>query len=114
MLRSRHKGDQEQRRVAGWHPDRVLDHWTSGGGSPIVLVHGEPADHNRWRPLLPYLEPHVTVHALDWRGRGASGDAREYRLEREYEDVAAVTETRWCNGAQAPGAAASVSNPSVM
>jgi hypothetical protein len=40
-------------------------------------------------------------------------DAPEYRLEREYEDVAAVTETRWCNGAQAPGGAASVS-PSVM
>jgi pimeloyl-ACP methyl ester carboxylesterase len=42
--------------------------------------------------LLPYLEPHVIVHALDRRGRGASGDALEYRLEREYEDVAAVVD----------------------
>jgi pimeloyl-ACP methyl ester carboxylesterase len=66
--------------------------WTSGEGPPLVLVHGAPADHIRWRPLLPHLEPHVTVHAIDRRGRGASGDGSEYRLEREYEDVAAVVD----------------------
>ena len=32
--------------------------------------------------MLPYLEPYLTVHALDRRGRGATGDAPEYRLER--------------------------------
>ena len=42
---------------------------------------------------LPYLEPYVTVHLLDRPGRGASGDAPEYRLERECEDVAAVVDT---------------------
>jgi pimeloyl-ACP methyl ester carboxylesterase len=66
--------------------------WTSGHGEPLVLVHGAPADHTRWRPLLAHLEPHVTVHAMDRRGRGASGDGAEYSLEREYEDVAAVVE----------------------
>ncbi|NDL56186.1 alpha/beta fold hydrolase [Phytoactinopolyspora mesophila] len=65
-------------------------YWTSGDGSPIVLVHGAPADHTRWRPLLPYVEEHLTVHAMDRRGSGASGDAVAYSLEREYEDVAAV------------------------
>ena len=69
-----------------------IAYWTSGSGPPLVLVHGAPADHTRWRPLLPYLEPHVTVHALDRRGRGASGDAPAYRLEREYDDVAAVVD----------------------
>jgi pimeloyl-ACP methyl ester carboxylesterase len=69
-----------------------IAYWTSGSGPPLVLVHGAPADHTRWRPLLPYLEPYVTIHALDRRGRGASGDAPEYRLEREYEDVAAVVD----------------------
>jgi pimeloyl-ACP methyl ester carboxylesterase len=69
-----------------------IAYWTSGVGPPIVLVHGAPADHTRWRPLLPYLEQRVMVHALDRRGRGASGDAPEYRLEREYEDVAAVVD----------------------
>ena len=57
-----------------------------------MLVRGAPADHTRWRPLLPYLEPHLTVHAIDRRCRGASGDAAEYSLEREYEDVAAVVD----------------------
>jgi pimeloyl-ACP methyl ester carboxylesterase len=69
-----------------------IAYWTSGEGPPLVVVHGTPADHTRWRPLLPYLEPQVTVHALDRRGRGASGDAPEYDLVREYEDVAAVVD----------------------
>jgi pimeloyl-ACP methyl ester carboxylesterase len=66
--------------------------WTSGQGPPLVLVHGAVADHARWRPLLPYLEPHATVHAMDRRGRGASGDAPGYDLAREFEDVAAVVD----------------------
>jgi pimeloyl-ACP methyl ester carboxylesterase len=66
--------------------------WTSGHGPPLVLVHGALADHTRWRPLLPHLEPHVTVHAMDRRGRGASGDAPGYAIEREFEDVAAVVD----------------------
>ncbi len=80
-------------------PSRVVSrdgteiaYWTSGNGSPLVLVHGTPADHTRWRPLLPYLEVHTTVHAMDRRGRGGSGDGPEYTLEREYEDVAAVVD----------------------
>jgi pimeloyl-ACP methyl ester carboxylesterase len=55
-------------------------------------VHGAPADHTRFAPLLPYLEPHATVHAMDRRGRGASGDAPEYHVAREFEDVAAVVD----------------------
>ena len=58
----------------------------------MVLVHGVAADHSRWKPLLPYLEPHVSVQAMDRRGRGASGDASAYTLEREAEDVAAVVD----------------------
>ena len=69
-----------------------IAYWTSGTGPPLVVVHGTPADHTRWRPLLPYLEPHVTVHAMDRRGRGASGDGSGYELAREYEDVAAVVD----------------------
>jgi pimeloyl-ACP methyl ester carboxylesterase len=69
-----------------------IAYWTSGEGRPLVLVHGGAADHTRWAPLLRFLEQHVAVHAIDRRGRGASGDASEYRLEREYEDVAAVVD----------------------
>jgi pimeloyl-ACP methyl ester carboxylesterase len=42
--------------------------------------------------LLPWLEPHATVHAMDRRGRGASGDGPDYDLAREFEDVAAVVD----------------------
>ena len=66
--------------------------WTSGAGQPLVLVHGTPADHTRWEPLLPYLEPHVTAIAMDRRGCGASGDHPDYNVAREYEDVAAVVD----------------------
>jgi pimeloyl-ACP methyl ester carboxylesterase len=69
-----------------------IAYWTTGEGPPLVLVHGAVADHRRWRPLLPYLEPHTCVHALDRRGRGASGDAPDYELAREFEDVAAVVD----------------------
>jgi pimeloyl-ACP methyl ester carboxylesterase len=69
-----------------------IGYWTSGEGPPLVLVHGGPADHTRWRPLLPWLEPHATVHAMDRRGRGASGDGPDYDLAREFEDVAAVVD----------------------
>ena len=66
--------------------------WWTSGEAPLGIVHGAVADHRRWHPLLPYLEPHATVHALDRRGRGASGDAIGYDLAREFEDVAAVVD----------------------
>ncbi len=64
--------------------------WESGHGPPLVLVHGTTADHQRWAPILPELEKHFTVYAVDRRGRGGSGDAPDYTLEREFEDIAAV------------------------
>jgi pimeloyl-ACP methyl ester carboxylesterase len=67
--------------------------WRSGEGPPLVLIHGAAADHNRWAPVLPALEEHFTVIAIDRRGRGRSGDATDYALEREYEDVVAVVES---------------------
>ncbi len=70
-----------------------IGYWTSGDGPPLVLVHGTTADHvTAWRALRPHLEPHVTVHAVDRRGRGASGDAAAYALEREFDDIAAVVD----------------------
>jgi pimeloyl-ACP methyl ester carboxylesterase len=41
----------------------------------------------------PRLGRWFTVHAIDRRGRGASGDTLPYAIEREFEDVAAVAET---------------------
>ena len=67
--------------------------WRSGAGPPLVLVHGTVADHGRWAPVLPAFEAQFTILNLDRRGRGQSGDAPEYSLEREYEDLVAVIES---------------------
>lgn len=75
--------------------------WSGGQGPPLVLVHGATVDHTNWRALRPYLEPHVTVHAIDRRGRGASGDGPKYDVRREYEDVAAVVDATARDAGQA-------------
>jgi pimeloyl-ACP methyl ester carboxylesterase len=67
-----------------------IAYWRSGRGPALVLVHGATADHSRWETVRPLLEPHVTVYAMDRRGRGGSGDAAGYRIEDEAGDVAAV------------------------
>jgi pimeloyl-ACP methyl ester carboxylesterase len=60
-----------------------IAYWTSGEGPPLVLVHGAPADHTRFRPLLPHLEPYATVHAMDRRGRGATPMRGPFHPESE-------------------------------
>lgn len=66
--------------------------WVEGSGPPLVMVHGALSDHQRFFALAAELRPHVTMFAVDRRGRGASGDAAEYTIEREFEDVAAVVD----------------------
>ena len=65
---------------------------SSGAGPPLLLVHGTTGTLRRWAPVLPMLESRFTVHAIDRRGRGASGDESPYAIEREFEDVAAVVD----------------------
>ena len=62
----------------------------SGDGPPLVLVHGAGSARWSFDAVRPHLEPRFTVIAIDRRGRGDSTDGREYALERECEDVAAV------------------------
>jgi pimeloyl-ACP methyl ester carboxylesterase len=57
--------------------------WRSGEGPPLVLVHGAAADHGRRAPVLPALQERFTVLAMDRRGRGRSGDAEPYAIDRE-------------------------------
>lgn len=67
----------------------------TGSGPPLVLVPGGGAnDHRRWdlAGVRSALEKYFTVYAMDGRGLGESGDAAEYELEREFEDVAAVVD----------------------
>ncbi len=62
----------------------------SGAGPPLLLVHAITGDHRRWAAVLPALEPHCTVYAMDRRGRGRSGAAAAYSLAAEAEDIVAV------------------------
>ena len=61
-------------------------------GPPLLLVHGTTADHTTFRVVGPRFAGTRAVHAIDRRGRGASGDTLPYSIEREFEDVAAVAE----------------------
>ena len=91
-------------------PDRVVRSpdgtpigvFSSGDGPPLLLVHGATADHTTWRTVGPLLARSFRIHAMDRRGRGASGDASgRYSIEREFEDVAAVTEELAAEGGRA-------------
>ena len=84
--------DQQQVSYAVSRDGTELAYFTSGVGPPLLLIHGCAGDHSRWDTLRAHLDPWFTVHAMDRRGRGASGDAADYAVEREYEDVAAVAE----------------------
>ena len=64
--------------------------FSTGSGPALLLVHGAAADHTTFRVVGPRLAERFTVHAIDRRGRGASGDTEPYAIEREFEDIATV------------------------
>jgi pimeloyl-ACP methyl ester carboxylesterase len=70
----------------------AIGYISSGTGPPLVMVHGATADHSALSRVVPLLEPHFTVHAVDRRGRGLSGDGPSYDISLEYADVTAVVE----------------------
>ncbi|WP_437815249.1 alpha/beta fold hydrolase [Sorangium sp. So ce1078] len=72
----------------------------TGQGAPVILVLGAFNDRTTGAPLAAYLARRFTVLAYDRRGRGDSGDAATYAIDREVEDLDAVI--------QAAGGAAAV------
>ena len=89
------KAEKEMDRVTSADGTEIAFERT-GSGPPLVLVHGSGvSDHRRWEigGVRPALAEHVTVYAIDRRGRGESGDAETYSLDREVEDVVAVVES---------------------
>lgn len=65
----------------------------SGAGPPLVLVHGTSGSSARWISLLPVLEKHFSVYAVDRRGYGESGDSNNYTIEREFKDIAVIVDS---------------------
>lgn len=62
----------------------------SGEGPPVILVVGAFNDRSTGAPLAAHLAPHFTVFTYDRRGRGDSGDAAPYAVEREIDDLDAL------------------------
>lgn len=56
------------------------------------MVHGSTVNRSRWGHVIDTLQRKFTVYLMDRRGRGDSGDAQDYAIEREFEDVAAVVD----------------------
>jgi pimeloyl-ACP methyl ester carboxylesterase len=90
LVRSR--GDGVEIAVFGVKPERVAAQPPAIGRPPLLLVHGATADHTTWRTVGPVFAGTRPVFAIDRRGRGASGDAQDYEIQREFEDLATVAE----------------------
>jgi hypothetical protein len=61
-----------------------------GDGPAVVLVCGGSVDRMSNAPLAALLAENHTVYNYDRRGRGDSGDADVYAIEREFEDLDAI------------------------
>ncbi|RSM97524.1 alpha/beta hydrolase [Nonomuraea sp. WAC 01424] len=65
---------------------------SSGDGHPVILLGGAFNDRTTVAPLAAALAPAFRAITYDRRGRGGSGDAPAYAVEREVEDLAALIE----------------------
>src|SRR5215212_869595 len=70
----------------------VIAYETVGHGPPLILVDGALCSRavGGMPKLARRLADHHTVYTYDRRGRGESGDAPEYAVEREVEDIHAL------------------------
>src|SRR5688572_33444548 len=65
----------------------------TGKGPLIILVDGAfcSKDFGPMPKLAPFLAEHFTVISYDRRARGESGDTKPYNIDREIEDLEALT-----------------------
>jgi pimeloyl-ACP methyl ester carboxylesterase len=66
--------------------------WWAGdpGASPLVLVHGNGANHAWWAAMIPLLAPHHRVAAVELSGYGRSDHRSRYSWQTWAAEVAAV------------------------
>ncbi len=64
-----------------------------GQGPALILVDGALTVHSggAGAELARRLAPHFTVYGFDRRGRGRSGDTLPYAVDREIDDIEALT-----------------------
>ena len=61
-------------------------------GPPLLLLHGTANSWQAFTPLLPHLTERWHVYALDHRGHGGSGRAKEYGFGFYYGDAVGFAE----------------------
>nr|WP_062335619.1 alpha/beta hydrolase [Herbidospora sakaeratensis] len=74
-------------------PDGVEISVTRTGTGPALVVIDAAGNYSGFRPLaapVDLLAEHFSVYVYDRRGRGASGDAATYTVEKEVGDLAAL------------------------
>jgi pimeloyl-ACP methyl ester carboxylesterase len=65
----------------------------AGSGPALLLIHGALLNGSvSWGAVLPKLAEHFTVYAIDRRGRAPSGDAKQYSISNEADDIVEVVE----------------------
>jgi pimeloyl-ACP methyl ester carboxylesterase len=67
----------------------------TGSGAPLVIVHGAlgfRATDGTDAAVAQALGDRYTTYAFDRRGRGESGDAETYSVQREIDDIGALIE----------------------
>jgi pimeloyl-ACP methyl ester carboxylesterase len=67
-----------------------IGYFKLGSGPPVVIVHGALCTHEDWMAVARELSTRFTCYVMDRRGRGMSGDASGYTVERELADIGAM------------------------
>lgn len=63
---------------------------TQGSGKPLLFVGGAFSDHTTGAELAAELATEFMIVTYDRRGRGESGDAPDYAVQKELDDLAAL------------------------
>ena len=62
----------------------------TGQGKPLLAIHGTASSRQRWFLTAGALAEGRQLILMDRRGRGDSTDGQSYRIEQEFDDIAAV------------------------
>ena len=71
----------------------VISVQKAGSGPALLLIHGSLLNGTlSWAAVLGRLAKRFTVYVMDRRGREPSGDAKQYSIVNEADDIVAVVE----------------------
>src|SRR5260370_2637381 len=76
------------------HDGTTIATGTQGEGAAVLVVDGALTVHSSGSgsELAKLLAPHFTVYGFDRRARGVRGDTLPYAVDREIDDIEALTD----------------------